>query len=140
MRIFLSHAQSDREFAGRIARDLEGAGHEVWSDKEVLPGDNWASALGKALDSADVLVALVSPDAIKSAFVTKEWEYALGQERFAGRVFPIEVKPTRKAPWILERLQVIRAASVNEASRELLAALPSPGRHPKSRKRAAASR
>jgi hypothetical protein len=127
VRIFLSHASSDHEFAGQIAKSLQGAGYDVWWDVEaVSAGDNVAETVGKELNRADAIVALVSPDALRSSYVLKEWEYAFGQQRFAGNLFPIEVKPTKNAPWILEKLNMIRAPSSGAASKQLLAALSSP--------------
>jgi hypothetical protein len=141
MRFFISHAQRDQEFAARLARELEGAGHDVWSaERKLLPGDNWASAIGKALETADALVAVISPDAVKSANVLREWEYALGRERLANRVFPVEVRSTRDAPWILERLQVVRTESAREAARKILASLGSVATSGRARERATPSR
>jgi hypothetical protein len=120
MRVFISHAQSDRPFADRLARVLEEAGHRVWTDREILPGDNWASASGTALENAEVVVALISPEAIRSEFVKREWEYALGRESLENRLVPVEVKPTRAKPWIFEKLNVLASSDPEAAGREIV--------------------
>jgi hypothetical protein len=125
VRVFISHAHADQAFAEEIGRALEAAGHEVWSPDELLPGDNWAEELGGALRRAEVLVALVSPDALASKFVAKEWEYALGQKQFEDRLIPVAIRRTAEIPWILKRLQLTHASSPEVASRQVLERLTS---------------
>lgn len=118
--MFISHAVGDREFADRLSAALEAAGHKVWNPKQIVPGDNFAAAVGDALGQAEVLVALVSPEAVASESVTKEWEYALAQKRFENKLIPVEIKRTSEVPWIFERLQLIRATSSQAASKYVL--------------------
>jgi hypothetical protein len=120
VRVFISHAHADQNYATQIGRALEAAGHQVWNAGELLPGDNWAEVLGSALRRAEVLVALVSPAALASEFVAKEWEYALGQKQFEHRLIPVEIRRTAEIPWILKRLQPMRASSPEVASRQVL--------------------
>jgi hypothetical protein len=120
MKVFISHAHSDQAFADRLARVLEEAGHRVWTDREILPGDNWGAALGAALKSAEGFVALVSPEATRSEFVTREWEYALGREKLKNRLVPVEVKRTRSKPWIFERLNALASSDPEAAGRAIV--------------------
>jgi hypothetical protein len=120
MKIFISHVHSDRRFAAGLAKTLEAAGHEVWTDREILPGDNWAAAMGAALEQADALVALISPQALQSEFVKHEWEYALGQERFKSRLIPVEVRHTDDKPWIFEKLKVLTGADPETTGRAIV--------------------
>lgn len=84
MTVFLSYVREDTKVAGVLRAGLSKAGFEVWDPAErLMPGDNWALHLGKALQKADAMVVLLSPAAIASAHV--EIEYALGDERFKGR-------------------------------------------------------
>ncbi len=92
----------------------------MWADWKVLPGDNWASLAGVALGKADALIALVSPDALRSDFVKREWEYALGQERFRDSLIPVQVKPAADEPWIFGRLQPVRATTPEAVGRAVL--------------------
>ena len=120
MKLFISHAHADRGFAEQLARMLEAAGHSVWTNKEILPGDNWAAIMAAALDQADALVAVISPEALRSEFVKREWEYALGQEKFKNRLIPVEIKPTAAKPWIFNRLKTLRTPTPEDAGREIL--------------------
>lgn len=105
MRVFISYALKDRDWAGRLVSDLTEAGLEVWDpESETYPGDNYALQVGKALERANAIVFLVSPDALKSQSFTREMQYAIGEKRFRDRVIPVIVRRTTEVPWILERL------------------------------------
>lgn len=95
-RIFVSHATSvpsDREFARRLTDRLRADGIDVFFDEtDVLPGDNWASKAGDALERATHLVLVLSPRGLRSPFVQHEIGYALGRKRFEGRLYPVAVQ------------------------------------------------
>jgi len=107
-KVFLSHSASERSLAMDLASRLSAAGFRVWHGEEVPPGDNWALAVGKALEDSDAMVVLLSPDAVKSQAVGREIEYALSSPRFKNRLLPVVVKPTLGIPWILWRLPMIQ--------------------------------
>jgi hypothetical protein len=50
------------------------------------------------------MIVLVSPAAAQSDQLAREIEYALTSKRFRNRLIPVIVKPTKKLPWILDRL------------------------------------
>lgn len=103
-KVFLSYVHADRSSAEKVARQLESAGLSPWDpSEEIQPGDNWALKLGHALENADALVVLLSPDAVASKYVQREIEYALTSLRYKDRVIPVVVRPTRDVPWILRR-------------------------------------
>src|SRR5437764_657828 len=109
MRVFLSYSESDREPAKELASHLEKMGHSVWyRDGALFPGDNWALEIGKALDHSEAMVLLISPEAMKSDWVRKEIEFALGAVQYRGRLIPVMVKPASNIPWILKKLPVVR--------------------------------
>jgi hypothetical protein len=50
MKIFLSHARKDGALAFQLAEELRRVRFTVWLfEDEILPGDNWAKKVGKAL-------------------------------------------------------------------------------------------
>lgn len=123
-RVFLSYAHADRVLADLLAREIATAGYSVWSERDVLPGDNWAKEIGQALESADAMVVIVSPSAAKSERVRREVEYAIGSDRYARRLIPVVVRPTPDMPWILDRLASVPAAGDPKAvGRKVVAAL-----------------
>jgi hypothetical protein len=125
MRIFFSYADAERDFARQLAERLLGAGLDVWWDeREIVAGENWAAALQTALEQANAMVVLLSPDAVRSRWVRHEIDYALGTPRFAGRVVPVEVRPTDEVPWVLRSFPYVRAAGdVDQVARAVVAAL-----------------
>lgn len=109
MRIFISHAHDDAELARELSKNLESQGFEVFDPAvELLPGDNWHLEIGKALEASQAMVVLISPEGARSTSVQGEIQYALGSEKFEGRLIPVEVKPTRDVPWILRRFHWVR--------------------------------
>jgi len=110
MKIFISHSESDEKWARLLRSRLSEEGFEVWnSASDIAPGDNWLLKSGKALEAADAMIVLLSPDSAKSDSVRSEIEFALGSPQFRDRLIPLLVKPTEDIPWILRKLQIIRA-------------------------------
>ena len=106
--VFISAAKSDNAWARDLSERLEKAGIDTWVPvAEILPGANWSREIGRALDRADAMVVLVSPDAMKSDWVRREIQFALGEERFENRLIPVQVRrtPSDDIPWILRELQ-----------------------------------
>ena len=114
MKVFISYAHSDEALVRKIVKILERAGLEVWDDtREILPGDNWAEQVAKALKESEAMVVLLTPEATRSRWVRREIEYALGEERYSKRLIPVLVGdpadfPQEAIPWILWRLQMIK--------------------------------
>lgn len=109
LKVFLSYAQSDGAWAREISQHLEAAGFRVFDPMgELLPGDNWSLEIGKALDASHAMVVLISPAAVRSQWVQREIQYALGSEKYQDRLIPVEVEPTSDFPWILRHVQWIK--------------------------------
>lgn len=114
MKVFISYAQSDEKLAEKIAQSLKQAGLTVWYDKhELLPGDLWSEKAAQALQDADAMVVLLTPDAARSRQVRSEIEYALGKNTFKNRLIPVLVGPLERipkkdVPWILSELQMVK--------------------------------
>ena len=110
MKVFLSHSHTDAPLAARVSEALRRSGLEVWdTDLDVLPGDNWAAAVGRALEESEAMVVLLTADAINSPNVRREIEYALGAKRYSNRLIPVAVGdrerlPAHKVPWIVRKL------------------------------------
>jgi TolB-like protein len=85
--IFLSYAREDRDFASRIARVLEQAGHAVWWDRRLDGGEEFSAEIEAALDAADVVVVAWSKDSVKSRWVRDE--AAVGGD--SGSLVPVSI-------------------------------------------------
>lgn len=110
MKVYLSHAEEDRDFARDLASRLEGEGIDVWfAANEILPGENVALIVGRALQNSDAMVVLVSPAAARSEWVRNEISFAIGSPRYKDRLIPVVLRPTRGMPWVLQQLTQIEA-------------------------------
>lgn len=125
MKVFISYSEADEKWVRPLRSRLAEEGFEVWnSASDIAPGDNWLLKSGKALQTADAMIVLLSPDSAKSDWVRSEIEYALSSPQFRGRVIPLLIKPTEDVPWILHKLHFIRATKdVNETISRVVAIL-----------------
>lgn len=113
MKVFISHSYENRALANKVGEALRRSGLEVWDDqKEILPGDNWAQKIAKALEESEAMVVLLTPSTLNSTMVRREIEYALSSKRFKGRLVPVligsEPFSAQNLPWIFSHLNVIR--------------------------------
>jgi len=92
-RIFVSYARSDgKEIAREICERLRSQhGLTLWHDLADMEGGNdWWRQITEAIDQVEHLVLIMTPNALKSPIVRREWRYA----RQKGRcVTPIMASP-----------------------------------------------
>ncbi len=84
-KVFLSYSREDTAQVRPIAACLQRAGHDVWWDQHISGGEQFADAIEKALQDADVIVAIWSEKAARSAWVRDE--AAAGRD--SGRLVPV---------------------------------------------------
>ncbi len=103
LRIFLSYAHEDgRDEAKALERLLDELGYRVWLDIKGIPlGEEWRAHLSAGLRETDVVLVLLTPEALKSDYVSFEWRTALDKEKL---VIPVFVS-TREVPNELGRIQ-----------------------------------
>jgi hypothetical protein len=99
MHTFISYASEQSELAREIALALRGEGHDVFLDRSQLPeGDAYNARIRQAIRDCDLLVFLVSPDAVSAGRYTLT-ELKFAEENWprpAGHLLPVMVKPTEK--------------------------------------------
>ena len=69
-----------------------------WSDESILPGINLSPKIRAAMDKADVMVFLFSPDFIASPECVKEWDYAKRLTQQGRPIFRIPII-VRECAW-----------------------------------------
>jgi TolB-like protein/Tfp pilus assembly protein PilF len=75
--VFISYASSDRAVADSVCTALERAGENCWiAPRDVTPGGLYSEAIVHAIDSAKVLVLVLSQNAAASQHVLREVERA----------------------------------------------------------------
>ncbi len=79
--VFISYARSDGEaFAHRLRQQLEKQNIPLWQDRVRLEGGrDWWLQITEALDNVQFMALVVTPNALKSEIVRKEWRYARQQ-------------------------------------------------------------
>ena len=91
-RVFLSYARSDGEALARTLRErLQAADVPLWHDRDAMEGGrDWWQQITAAIDQVDFLVLLMTPAALRSDLVRREWRYA--RQRGAA-VYPVLAAP-----------------------------------------------
>lgn len=86
--IFISYSRRDTEFVKKLAYQLEEAGFDIWLDTDdLIPGTpNWEQSIRNAIDNAEAILLVASPDSRQSSYV--QGELSLAQLRQCP-VYPI---------------------------------------------------
>jgi hypothetical protein len=86
-RIFISHSSADKVIARQLANDLRDLGHDPWLDEYAIRvGESIPDKIEKGLQDAEFVVVLLTPDAVRSGWVDREWKAKYWEEVSAGRV------------------------------------------------------
>lgn len=92
------YAHDDDDFRKDLEKHLASLAHagviEVWSDREINAGVEWAATISEKLDAADIIVLLISPAFLASEFIHQK-ELVRAMERHdkgEARVIPVFVK------------------------------------------------
>jgi len=80
--VFISYDHDDKEFAIEFRRNLEtflqahlDSSIQVWMDDRIPNGAYWRDEIDRKLDAASLVIVIVSPASMQSAYVTYEWTY-----------------------------------------------------------------
>ena len=108
MQVFLAYTRKDEEAGKAVRKALKQAGFSVWDPAIDAPAtNNFAHEIGDALERADAMVVLVSPEAMESELIRWGLDHALTTMKFEGRLLPVELRPTETFPWVLRRFKVL---------------------------------
>ena len=103
--VFLSYAREDSDFVeGRLARGLADRGKNIWIDVEDIRGgaSDWRANVWAGIESAKVVVFVLSPDSLASTVCGEELERAVELNK---RIVPVLRRPVDglAVPAALER-------------------------------------
>src|SRR5438876_8792671 len=81
-RVFISYARSDGEpFATQLRQRLEAEQIPLWQDRVGMEGGrDWWLQIVEVLDKVEFMVLVMTPAAMRSEMVRREWRYARQQE------------------------------------------------------------
>jgi hypothetical protein len=108
--IFISYSSKDQDIADELFRQFKQSGHPVWLNTDSIPkGDHWYDEMVKGLGETDLLILVISEDAIASKWVTEEWKTFL---KMGKRIIPLLHKEC-KVPPAIKKLEMIKTAEDN---------------------------
>ncbi|HSQ09522.1 MAG TPA: TIR domain-containing protein [Burkholderiaceae bacterium] len=86
--LFISYARENRETAERVAHALGEIGIDVWWDRDIPGGSEFAEVIEQRLSEARVVIVLWSESSTRSGFVRDESMRALE----AGKLLPVRIE------------------------------------------------
>src|SRR5262245_44828910 len=119
--VFLSYSRVDKEFAElRLAKALAERGKDVWIDVEDIRGgaSDWRANVWAGIESAKVVVVVLTPDSLASKVCAEELEHA---QELNKRTIPVLRQSVKGLPvpavlsrpnWIMARPEDDFAVSV----------------------------
>ncbi|MGZ6267433.1 MAG: toll/interleukin-1 receptor domain-containing protein [Candidatus Limnocylindrales bacterium] len=108
--VFISHASEDSAMATEVCRILEGDGIRCWiAPRDVEPGRPFSEGILDGIESARVMVLLLSGHANQSAFVNKEVERAISKGKVVIPLRIQDVQPSRALELFISSTQWIDA-------------------------------
>ncbi len=127
--VFVSGAGSDAAWLASISTALRHAGHEVWTQGDLQPGDNIVVAIESMLAAADDIVILLSKRSLESSWVRREIALAFSAPN--KRVIPVLISANwEDLPPIFRDIQILDARHESSAGtvRELVNLIDGRGR------------
>ena len=100
IKLFYCYARKDKPLLDELEIHLSWLKRRypltTWHDREILAGEEWEQAIDKHLNTANLILLLISPDFMASDYCYgKEMQHALDRHRTGTcRVVPILLRPT----------------------------------------------
>jgi len=93
--VFISYSRRDRAVVERLAQALEARGRTAWVDwADIPPTAEWMQEIRSAIDAADTVVAILSPDSARSPVCGEELDAAVSANK---RIVPVVVREVAAA-------------------------------------------
>jgi hypothetical protein len=105
--VFISYSRADLTRAELLRDQLKTRGVEAYLDKhDILPGEPWQERIAGLIESADVVLFLISADSVSSNIC--DWEIN-ETERLGKRLLPMIIRetPVELVPGRLRRLNFL---------------------------------
>lgn len=128
--IFVSHSHQDDEWCRPMVAALKAVGYDVWYDETGLAGgDAWVATIQREVQTRDVFLLVLTPEAWASPWVQDELNLAIATRR---RILPVLLRNTQVDGFILTTQWVtVVGEEPQVAARAIIKAIespPAPGR------------
>ncbi|MEM6966137.1 MAG: toll/interleukin-1 receptor domain-containing protein [Bacteroidota bacterium] len=112
-KVFLSYSHRDEDFKDELKKHLIPLVRmqeiEIWDDRDIQAGDYWDDEINNALESADIVLLLISTDFIASTYCyEKELERSMERVKEGTcRVIPVIIRTCKWERLPLGKLQAL---------------------------------
>src|SRR5258706_12668328 len=113
VRIFFCYAHEDEALLNKLKAHLKPLQRQglidTWHDRDISAGTDWEREIGEHLNSAQIILLLISPDFMDSDYCYSiEMQRAIERhERGEVRVIPVILRPTLWQQTSLGELQAL---------------------------------
>ena len=90
--LYRRKTQPDDQVLGLIESSLAGLGHDIFVDRHLKIGVDWAKAIEEKIRSADVVVAILSDSSIGSEMLEYELDTAFDENKKRGKPYLLPVR------------------------------------------------
>jgi hypothetical protein len=110
MSIFMSYSRSDLQQADSWIAHLEQFGYRVWIDRAgIRGGQQWMATIVRAIEDAEAVLLLLSPNSARSDNVRREIDLAMQSRK---RIIPVEIQATTIPAALLYQLAGVQLVQV----------------------------
>jgi hypothetical protein len=124
--VFISHSHVDKAIADAACATLEQAGIRCWiAPRDIMPGDEWGTAIVKAIDQCRAMVLIFSASANNSKQIRREVERAVNA---GAAIIPVRIEdvvPTEAMAYFMSTVHWLDAmtAPLDDHLRRLTASI-----------------
>jgi bifunctional DNase/RNase len=118
LKVFISYSHKDERLKRLLEKHLsvlqKNISIEYWSDKNILPGENWENMISEKLEAADIILLLVSANFLSSDYCYNvELQRAIDRHQ-AGKVtmIPIILEPVYWNELDISKLQALPTGAI----------------------------
>jgi WD40 repeat protein len=91
---FISYSRRDKEFVTKLNEALDTSGINTWVDWEGIPlSSDWMAEITEAIQAADALLFVISPDSLQSKVCREELELGI---KYNKKIIPILYREPEK--------------------------------------------
>lgn len=91
-KVFISHSSKDKDFVKKLSGFLLKHGIPSWVDEaEIRYGDSLNQKISKAIETIDIVIAVISTHSVESSWVRQELDWAMSKEIVSNKVVIIPI-------------------------------------------------